>query len=112
MNLRRGDVWWVDLDPTRGGEIDKKRPCVIVSSDVLNLHRKTVVVVPLSTSAVVRPPITVAVISGGRHAVAVTDQITAKTKERFGNRIGSLSEAEMHDIEDALREVLGLQHGA
>ena len=108
MNLLRGDVWWVDLDPSKGSEINKKRPCVILSADVLNQRRKTVVVVPLSTSPTVRPPLTIAVVSAGRPAVAVVDQIRATAKERFGNRIGRLSLPEMEAVEDGLRQVLGM----
>ena len=109
MKLRRGDIWYVDLDPTRGGEINKKRPCVILTANALNDSRKTVVVIPLSTSPVARPPLTVPVISAGRPAVAVIDQITAKTKERFGNRIGSLSPDDMDVIEQAIRRVLDMR---
>jgi len=108
MNLLRGEVWWVDLNPTKGSEINKKRPCVILSADILNQRRRTVVVVPLSTAPTVRPPLTVAVSSGGRPAVAVIDQIRATTKERFGNRIGTLSASEMEAIEESLRQILGM----
>ena len=108
MNLIRGDVWWVDLEPTRGSEINKRRPCVILSVDPLNQRRRTVVVIPLSTSPVAHPPLTVAVNVGGKTAVAVLDQIRATAKERFANRMGALSAAEMETIEDGLREILGL----
>ena len=47
---RRGEVWWVRLDPTLGSEIAKTRPCVIVSGNVFNRLRRTVVVLPLSTA--------------------------------------------------------------
>jgi len=109
MNLLRGDVWSVDLDPTRGGEINKKRPCVVISRNDSNRRRNTVVVVPLSTSPFVRPPITVSVNFNGRTGVAVIDQIAAKAKERFGNRIGRLTDEEMKLIEQGLKQVLGLQ---
>ncbi len=108
MNLQRGEVWWVDLNPTRGSEINKKRPCVILSVDALNQRRKTVVAVPLSTAPTVRPPLTVAVSVGGRVAVAVIDQIRATARERFDSRIGMLSAAEMEAIEESLREILGM----
>jgi mRNA interferase MazF len=107
MSLLRGEMWWVDLDPTKGGEIKKKRPCVILSVDALNQRRKTVVVVPLSTSPTVRPPLTVAAFAG-RPAVAVIDQIRATAKERFTSKIGTLSAVEMEEIEEALRHVLGM----
>jgi mRNA interferase MazF len=108
MNLLRGDVWYVDLDPTKGAEINKKRPCVIFSSSAVNRRRQTVVVVPLSSSPTVRPPLTIAVTLNGRPGVAVTDQIAAKAKERFGNRVGSLTDDEMKAIEEGLKQVLGM----
>jgi mRNA interferase MazF len=108
MNLLRGEVWWVDLNPTKGSEINKKRPCVILSVNVLNQRRKTVVVIPLSTAPTVHPPLTVAVTSAGRPAVAVMDQIRATAKERFGNRIGVVSASEMEAIEESLRQILGM----
>lgn len=108
MTLLRGEVWWVDLNPTKGSEINKKRPCVILSVDVLNQRRKTVVVVPLSTAPTVRPPLTVAVTSVGRPAVAVMDQIRATAKERFDSRIGILNSSEMEEMEESLRQILGM----
>jgi mRNA interferase MazF len=108
MNLLRGDVWYVDLEPTRGSEINKRRPCVIFSPSALNRWRKTVVVVPLSTSPTVTPPVTVAVKFDGRPGVAVIDQIAAKAKERFLNRAGRLTDDEMKAIELGLKQVLGM----
>jgi mRNA interferase MazF len=108
MDLRRGEVWWVDLEPTRGSEINKRRPCVILSVDALNQRRKTVIVVPLSTSPTIRPPLTVAVTVYGRPVVAVMDQVRATAKERFANRIGVLNSSELESLEDGLREILGL----
>lgn len=108
MNLLRGEIWWVDLNPTRGSEINKKRPCVVLSVDVINHRRKTVVVVPLSTAATVRPPLTVSIVCAGRPAVAVIDQIRATAKERLGNRIGIATALEMEALEEALREILSI----
>ena len=53
--LNRGEVWWVNLDPTQGSEIQKTRPAVILTVNALNRARRTVVVVPLSGSATPRP---------------------------------------------------------
>jgi mRNA interferase MazF len=108
MNPLRGEIWWVDLNPTRGSEINKKRPCLVLSLDVINQRRKTVVVIPLSTSPTVRPPLTVAVSCAGRKAVAVIDQIRATAKEHFGNRIGAATAAEMEVVEESLREILSI----
>ena len=51
MDISRGEVFWARLDPTVGSEIQKTRPVVVLSINPLNRARKTVVVVPLSTSA-------------------------------------------------------------
>jgi mRNA interferase MazF len=56
---RRGEVWSVALDPTLGSEIATTRPCVVLTRDVVNQHRRTVVVVPLSSSPSASPPIRV-----------------------------------------------------
>jgi len=108
MDLLRGEIWWVDLDPTQGSEINEKRPCVVLSVDVINRHRKTVVVVPLSTGPSAWPPLTVAVNCNGRASVAVMDQLRAASKQRFGSRISAVNADEMEALEDALREILGM----
>ena len=61
-NIERGDIYWVELDPIRGAEIAKTRPCVVLSASEINLHRKTVIALPLTTtSAAAAPPLLVAV---------------------------------------------------
>lgn len=47
MQISQYDIWWVDLDPIRGTETQKTRPCVIVSNDTLNHYGKRVIVAPL-----------------------------------------------------------------
>jgi mRNA interferase MazF len=105
---RRGEVWWVRLDPTLGAEIRKTRPCLVLTTNILNHHRRTVVVVPLSSSPASSPPLLVPVTCGGRAAVAVADQIRAVTKERFLRRIESISAQQLRAVEDGLRAILEL----
>lgn len=105
---RRGEIWWVRLDPTIGSEIRKTRPCVVLTSDILNERRRTVVVIPLSSSPQSSPPLLIPVECDGRPAVAAIDQIRAMTKERFGRRIGVLPAQHLAAIEDGLREILEL----
>jgi mRNA interferase MazF len=105
---RRGAVWWAVLVPTIGSEIAKTRPWVAMTRDLVNQHRRTVVVVPLSSSPKERPPILIAVNCAGKPAVAVVDQIRAIAKERLQSRIGVLAEPEIEAIGDALQQVLEL----
>ena len=105
---RRGEVWWVRLDPTLGSEIAKTRPCLIVSGNVFNRLRRTVVVVPLSTAPHPNAPLLVPVRCDGREVVAVTDQIRAIAKQRLDRRSGELSVADLEAVEQGLREVLEL----
>jgi mRNA interferase MazF len=99
-------VWWVALDPTLGSEINKTRPCVVLTTNIVNQHRRTVVVIPLSTSAQESPPILVGVNSSGKHCVAVIDEIRAISKDRLRARIGFISVEHLRSIEQALREIL------
>ena len=108
MNLKRGNVFWVNLDPTVGSEIRKKRPCVIIGATPINKARRTVIVLPLSSSGSPRPPIAVEVECLGRKAIAVIDQIRAIDKSRLLEQAGSLSKTDLETIERALRVVLGL----
>jgi mRNA interferase MazF len=105
-DIRRGDIWWVSLDPTQGSEIKKTRPCVVITHNTLNKLRKTVVVVPLSTAVTAHPPVTVSVTCEKRAAVAVIDQIRAVTRHRFKTRIETLLEQEFAGIIKAVSAIL------
>ncbi len=98
----------MSLDPTVGSEVRKARPCVVLTSDILNDRRKTVVVVPLSSSPKPSPPLLIPVTCDGRAVVAVSDQIRAVAKERLRSRLGSVSNDEIQAIEDGLRQILNL----
>ncbi len=106
--VRRGDIWWVSLDPTQGSEIKKTRPCVVLTHDTLNQLRRTVVVVPLSTAAKPHPPITVPVTCHDQPAVAVVDQIRAVARHRLRSRLDSLSFEDLDQVCAALSEILQL----
>jgi mRNA interferase MazF len=102
----RGDVWWVSLDPTQGAEIQKTRPCLVLTSDVLNGSRQTVVVVPFSTSARPHPPISVAVTCQGKPAVAIIDQIRAVSRQRLKAKIEASPTATLRAVTKALADIL------
>lgn len=106
--MNRGDIYWVDLNPTRGSEINKKRPCVIVSATPINRARNTVIVVPLSTVAKSRPPIVINVECLGQQVSAVCDQIRTVDKSRLGQAAGNLSVDDMNTLDESLRQILTL----
>ena len=79
---RRGEVFLVDLNPTRGGEIRKRRPCVVVSPDELNAHLHTFIVAPLTTGG--HPyPFRVACRFQGRAGHLILDQIRTVDRKRL-----------------------------
>lgn len=106
--MNRGDVFWVNLNPAKGSEINKQRPCVLVGATPINKARRTVVVVPLSTQAIIRPPITVAVSCMGKKVAAVCDQIRTVDKTRLIKQAGSLSEKDLDILSENLKQVLDL----
>ena len=107
-DIQRGDIWWVNLDPTQGSEIKKTRPCLVMTTDTLNRLRRTVVVVPLSSSAQAHPPVTVGVTCENKPAVAVIDQIRAVGKHRLTSRIEAVSPRDLETVADALISILEL----
>ena len=109
MPIKRGDVWWVSLDPTQGAEIQKTRPCLVLSHDTINRLRRTVVVVPLSSAGRPHPPIAVPVTCQGRTAVAIIDQLRAVAKHRLKSQIETLDPEELQEVCQAVSSVLELR---
>ena len=113
----RGEIRWVDLDPTRGNEAAKRRPAVIVSNDGANstaskLGRGVVTVVPVTSNVERVFPFQVlldAATTGlGRDSKAQAEQVRSVAVERIGGRIGVLSGELLNDLDDALRLHLAL----
>lgn len=78
--VRRFDVWWVNLDPTVGREISKKRPCMVVSPDVMNSRLQTVLVVPM-TSGGFEFPTRLPVTFKGKEGFLLVDQMRIVDKQ-------------------------------
>ena len=103
-DVRRGEVHLVSLDPTRGSEIRKTRPCVVVSPDELNVHLRTYLVAPLTTGSHAYP-FRVPCRFRGRSGHVVLDQVRAVDRERLVGRLGRLSPRALERSLQVLREM-------
>jgi mRNA interferase MazF len=81
---------------------------LVLTTNIVNDHRRTVVVIPLSGAPTASPPLKVLLTCEGCPSVAVVDQIRAVTKERFLRRIESVSTQQLRAVEDAVRAILEL----
>ncbi len=103
-DVRRGDVFLVSLDPARGSEIQKTRPCVVVSPDELNSYLRTFIVAPLTTGGH-SYPFRIPCRFEGRAGYIVLDQIRTVDRERLVRRLGKLSPSTLGNILAILQEM-------
>jgi mRNA interferase MazF len=106
--MKRGDVWWVEFDPSIGSEIHKTRPAVIVSNNAANRNLLRVVVIPLSSNTTRVYPGEALITVDGKPGKAMADQIMAADKIRLKTRLCTLSKADMLALEQAILVHLGL----
>jgi mRNA interferase MazF len=106
--MKRGEVWWVNFDPSVGGEIRKKRPAVIVSNNAANQFLNRLQVVPLTSSAVKLYPSEAFITIRGKKAKAMTDQLTTVSKKRIINQAGTVSKTELEGLGRAIMIQLDL----
>jgi mRNA interferase MazF len=100
------EVWLVSLDPTRGSEIKKTHPCLVVSPDEMNQHLRTVIVAPMTTDA--RPyPTRVGLTFQGKSGQVALEQIRAVDRERLVQRLGTTSSKTARSVSAVLLEMFG-----
>ena len=104
--MRRGDVYWVNLDPVIGSEIGKRRPAVVVQNEAANRSSATVTVIPLTSSITKVYPFQVLVPAGEaglpQPSKALCEQVRTLSRRRLTERIGSLPEERLGQIREAL----------
>jgi mRNA interferase MazF len=108
LPMNRGEVWWVDFEPSRGGEIQKRRPAVIVSNDIANRHLNRVQVVPLTSNVEQLYPAEAFVHLNGEQRKALASQLTTVSKERVLSRAGTLNATDLGAVAQAIRVQLAL----
>jgi mRNA interferase MazF len=104
---------WVQLDPTRGSELRKTRPCVVVQRDAANRGGRTTIVCPLTDAAGKRAsslmiPVAAGVGGTTKDSLIVCSQIRAVAAERVGDKIGALPEQILNQLGAGLRSILDL----
>lgn len=104
MVIKRFDIYLINLDPTVGSEIQKIRPCVVVSPDEMNLFIKTVIIAPMTTKGR-NYPTRVSCRLQGKPGQIVLDQIRTVDKTRLIRRIGQLGEQTRTEVLSKLQEI-------
>ena len=103
MEINQYAIVLVNLDPTIGSEINKTRPCVIISPDEMNKYLNTIVLAPMTTN-IRKYPTRVAVTHSGKKGMIVMDQIRTIDKARILKVIGRLTKTEIQRCKDVIRE--------
>ena len=106
--MKRGEVWWVNFDPSLGGEVRKKRPAVIISNNAANQFLNRVQVVPLTGSVGKLYPSESYITLRRKKSKAMADQLTTVSKKRLINQMGSVSKTELEGLERAIMIQLDL----
>lgn len=102
--MRRGDIWLVNLNPTVGSEIQKSRPCVVISPDEMHDFLRTVIIAPMSTGS--RPaPFRISVTHGGKKGLILLDQIRAVDRTKLVTKIGTVHKKTLDVTLKTLQEV-------
>lgn len=105
MEIIQYAIVLVNLDPTLGSEIQKTRPCVVVSPNEMNKHLNTIIIAPM-TSSLKEYPTRVAVNHNSKKGMIALDQIRTVDKKRILKVLGKLNKTEIQSTKEVLKEML------
>jgi mRNA interferase MazF len=105
MELKQYHVYLVNLDPTIGHEIQKTRPCLIITPDEMNRHLQTVMIAPMTTKSH-NYPSRVSLTFSGKQAWIVLDQISTVDRRRLVKELGKISRLQTRKVKAVLKEML------
>jgi mRNA interferase MazF len=108
MPIERGEVYWINFDPSLGGEIQKTRPAIVLSNNAANLALNRVQVVPITSRTDRVYPGEAIVELKGEKRKAMADQLTTVSKHRLRSKLGALSSEDMTRVEAAIAVQLAL----
>jgi mRNA interferase MazF len=106
MEVKRFDVFLVNLDPTIGHEIKKSRPCLVISPDEMNKYISTVIVAPMTTKGR-NYPTRVSCLFQGKEGHIVLDQLRTVDKSRLAKRLGKIDVETQSMVLSILAELFG-----
>jgi mRNA interferase MazF len=107
MVINQYDIFWIDLNPTVGSEINKVRPCLIISPNEMNKYLKTVIIAPITSREKGKTyPMRVNFILAKKNAWIVLDQIRTVDKTRLKQKITSLPAKYNKEVKNIIREML------
>ncbi|MEK6656226.1 MAG: type II toxin-antitoxin system PemK/MazF family toxin [Nitrospirota bacterium] len=105
MEIKQYEVFLIALDPTIGHELQKTRPCVVISPDEMNRNIQTVIIAPMTTKSHDYPT-RVKLTFQGKNGWIVLDQIRAVDRKRLVKKWGKINEITIRKIKAVIREML------
>ncbi len=106
MKIKQYSVYWTDLNPTQGAEMNKTRPCVVISPDEINQFLRTIIIAPVTNTCREGYPTRTSIQCGSFTGCIVLDQMRAIDKNRLKEKIGDLTSTELKAVKDIIQEML------
>ena len=106
QSIEQYSLYWVDLNPTKGAEINKTRPCVVISPSEMNEHLRTVMIAPVTSRGREGYPTRIRITVDDVNGWIVLDQIRTIDKARFCEKIGNLNTEDILNVKSTIKEML------